>query len=333
MKSSVPFRLPGAAANCSFSAHDQHKIGAWMQITANKAKTALSATSLAAALLASPSATQNANAEVLFTMDSSNGAGFPSRIFGALPFAHTLQLLIYAENTSPEDKVSGLQWEIKMPEELEYLGRRGLTYPYIIVNDSHPETRTNDFFYPKPMDEESNYLGNPHGQTKWPAGTSSRFTKQGSTRPPVEKSEGIIGLYYFEIPRDCPLGNYTFHIVNPKAFNPQEEPIPARGTQMTIKVVPDKWEYYASNKFELIQDTDTNGEDNYLYLPPYDALPNGQNIRIKATSDFRNWDNLATNEIITLEPPDVPYYAPLHYIDRGVRKKHSMRFYVPEVIE
>ena len=295
-----------------------------------KAKTSLSSIALGTALLASPPTTQDANAEVLFTMDSWNGAAFPSRIWAQN--RQMLQLIVYAENTSPTQKVSGLQWEIKMPEELEYLGRVAPN-PYLYITDSHPETRTNDFFYPKPMDPSSNYTAHPHGQTKWPAGKNVRFTKQGSTRPPVEKTKGWIGMYYVEIPLDCPLANYTFHVLNPKAFNPQGEPIPTRGTQMTIKVVPDKWEYYATNKFELIQDTDTNGEDNYLYLPPYDALPNEKRIRIKATSDFKNWDNLATNEIIMLVPPDVPYYAPLHYIDKGVREKHSMRFYIPEVIE
>jgi hypothetical protein len=278
----------------------------------------LTLTALLATL--SPSfAQQNANAEVLLTMEARNLNNFPSRIWA--PNRQTLKVFVYADNTSQTEATSGIEWELKAPPQLEYVGLRRPS-PYITLSSSEPDSATNDFFYPSSMDSYLNCV-NP------PEQVNSRFTARingGPQRAPISHRKGWLGIYYFKVPTNCPLGDYKFEIINPRAECPDGEAQNARGTKMTIRVVPNLNDYYfKSNKRELIQDINQN--DVYLHLPGYVVPVNGGRLCIKASSDLQNWTPLATNSFYNAYT-----YNPLDFIDKNAVTTHEKRFYTVEAI-
>src|SRR3989338_4074360 len=272
--------------------------------TTNKAKSSLSAAALGASLLLSPSASQDANAEVLFTMESSNSIDYPKRFW--MP-KQILKLIVYAEDLSPEEKVSGIEWAVKSPEPFEYLGFTG-TNPYLIQNG----TQTNDFFYPIPMDDTANYVGHPFGQTKWPAQKGARFTREDRARSsispagkfPVAKDEGMVAIYHFKLPPDCPLGDYPFEIMDTRVYDPEGKIRESRGTKMTVRVMEDARSLYSNptNKPLLLKDYNNN-------IPFIHVSQNWHQLQLETSSDLKNWQVLKVND--SQNPPEVkPYWNP-----------------------
>ena len=141
--------------------------------------------------------------------------------------------------------------------------------PYITLSSSEPNSATNDFFYPSSMDSSSNYVTLP-GQK------NSRFTARingGPQRAQISHRKVWLGIYYFEVPRNCPLGDYKFEIINPRAEGPNGETQEGKGTKMTVRVLQDVsslYKYPTNQSMVLIDINDgvpyTHASENWNQL-------------------------------------------------------------------
>jgi hypothetical protein len=228
-------------------------------------------------------AQQNANAEVLLTMGAQDIMKQSARIVE--PNGTIVKVLVYADNTSQDQETSGIKFKIAYPSDLAFLGK-GKLDPY--YTNSQADGQTNDFFYPLPMDLSSNAFAN----LNLPNAESYRFTAKQNIggeliRQGPAKKRGWLGSFYFKCNRGTPYGKKTFKIYNALAYGPKGEPQEARGTEMSILVVPDNNVIF--EKPTLIID---NNKIPYVFTE-FDCL-DYKDLVLEASDNLADWIHLQT---------------------------------------
>jgi len=237
------------------------------------ARKAIATAPLALALAGQMYSPKEAEADVLFSIETSNVNDFPTRSF-ANDSLNRIKVNVYAETTGTNE-ISGLSWKLMPPSNANMVAS-SIPQPNPYVNGSQ------DFFSPYNLSD----LNFTSINENW------RFL---STPQIPRNKKGIVGTYIFDIDSNTPFGKKDFKIINTEAYNENYDLLPSKGTQTSVDIIPDysPLTYNPKVFMELNKIPGKNQDVPYLFV---DSHIKNKKFVLEASSDMKTWTPLKTNE-------------------------------------
>lgn len=267
---------------------------------------------------------QEVKGDVYLTMEPQNGIGF--LLHNIAQTTPAFDLHIYADNTTEIDPTAELEFKIKAPSCVED-PRSYIMDPYVNSYDDLliPPSKSRDFFYPKSLNLQANYV--------WPAGSKRSIAMSAiSPQSPlqgVRQRKGLVGIIRYTLKEGTPLGKYPFEITGiAKKSSGTEQP--TKGSVVTLNVVPN---YNYFDNIPLFHQDVNYTIGTSKKVPHFHISSFKKQVQVQTSPDLKDWTTITKSPINVrdyLSNLEENQWAAFDFIDKDAEfaDKRFYRLYV-----